>query len=301
MIQFLETGNLPDDMSLSRKIAAQALQFSVVDGILYFVKSNKKQAVVPVQLRQKLLQETHGGILAGHFSANRSFHTLSRHWWWDTMYKDCVDYCKSCVQCAMVKGTGKVQRPPLHPIPVQRPFQNLGVDIMELLVTQQGNQYVIVFQDFLTKWPLVYPAPDQKSIRIAKLLAEEVLPMFGVPEALLSDRDTNLLSHLMKDVCELLGITKLNTTAYHPACNGIVERLNRTLKATLRKHAAKFGTQWDNSYQASCGLTGIPHMIQLMRNLPFYSSGWNYVLPQKQLCCQQSQLNLPTFQTTENS
>ena len=50
MIQFLETGNLPDDMSLSRKIAAQALQFSVVDGILYFVKSNKKQAVVPVQL-----------------------------------------------------------------------------------------------------------------------------------------------------------------------------------------------------------------------------------------------------------
>ena len=69
--------------------------------------------------------------------------------------------------------------------------------------------------------------------------------MFGVPEALLSDRGTNLLSHLMKEVCELLGITKLNTTAYHPACNGMVERLNHTLKATLHKHAAKFGTQWD--------------------------------------------------------
>ena len=50
---------------------------------------------------------------------------------------------------------------------------------MELPITQQGNRYVIVFQDFLTKWPLVYPAPDQKSIRIAKLLAEEVIPMFG--------------------------------------------------------------------------------------------------------------------------
>ena len=31
IIQFLETGNLPDDVSLSQKIAAQALQFSVVD------------------------------------------------------------------------------------------------------------------------------------------------------------------------------------------------------------------------------------------------------------------------------
>ena len=51
MIQFLETGNLPDDVSLLQKIAAQALQFLVVDGILYFVngrQSNKKEAVVPV-------------------------------------------------------------------------------------------------------------------------------------------------------------------------------------------------------------------------------------------------------------
>ena len=62
-----------------------------------------------------------------------------------------------------------------------------------------------------------------KSIRITKLLAEEVVPMFGVPEALLSDRGTNLLLHLMKKVCELLAITNLNTTVYHPACNSMVE------------------------------------------------------------------------------
>ncbi len=69
--------------------------------------------------------------------------------------------------------------------------------------------------------------------------------MVGVPEALLSDRGTNLLSHLMRDVCELLGIEKLNTTAYHPQCNGLVERFNRTLKTMIRKHVSKFGVQWD--------------------------------------------------------
>ena len=169
-----------------------------------------------------------------------------------------------------MKGTGKIQRPPLHPIPVQRPFQILGVDIMELPITQQGNRYVIVFQDFLTKWPLVYPAPDQESIRIAKLLAEEVVPIFGVPEALLSDRGTNLLSHLMKEVCELLVITKLNTTAYHPACNGMVERLNCTLKATLRKHAAKFGAQWDKF---------LPGVLWAYRNTPHDSTQENERYP----------------------
>ena len=116
---------------------------------------------------------------------------------------------------------------------------------MELPMTEQGNKYVIVMQDFLTKWPLVFAAPDQKATRIAHLLVEEVVPMFGVPEALLSDRGTNLLSHLVRDVCQLLGIVKLNTTAYHPLCDGMVERLNRTLKAMLRKTCAKFGRQSD--------------------------------------------------------
>ena len=49
----------------------------------------------------------------------------------------------------------------------------------------------------------------------------------------------------MLDVCKLLGIKKLNTTAYHPQCDGMVERFNRTLKTMLRKQAAVFGNQWD--------------------------------------------------------
>ena len=76
---------------------------------------------------------------------------------------------------------------------------------MELPKTEKGNRYVLVMQDFLTKWPLVFPMVDQKTTRIVRLLVEEVIPLFKVPEALLSDRGTNLLSHLMRDVCALLG------------------------------------------------------------------------------------------------
>jgi len=46
-------------------------------------------------------------------------------------------------------------------------------------------------------------------------------------------------------VCARLRIVKLNTTAYHPECDGMVERFNRLLKAMLRKHVSRFGTQWD--------------------------------------------------------
>ena len=71
---------------------------------------------------------------------------------------------------------------------------------------------------------MVYPIPDQKSQRIPRILGDEVIPLFGVPDALLSDQGANLLSHLMIDLCKLLGLKKLNTTAYHPQCNGMVER-----------------------------------------------------------------------------
>ena len=98
-----------------------------------------------------------------------------------------------------------MNKPPLHPIPVQRVFQIIGVDVMDLPRTEAGNKHVVVFQDFLSKWPFVFPVPDQKAVCIARLLAEEVIPLVGVPEALLSDRGTNLLSHLMRDVCEMLG------------------------------------------------------------------------------------------------
>ena len=106
---------------------------------------------------------------------------------------------------------------------------------------------------------MVFAMPDQKAQRLVQILVDEVIPFCGVPEALLSDRGTNLLSHVMLDVCELLRVTKLNTTAYHPQCDGLVERYNRTLKTALRKHAARFGTQWDEL---------LPGVVWAYRNTP---------------------------------
>jgi len=97
------------------------------------------------------------------------------------------------------------------------------------------------------------PYASQKTTRIVKILVEE----FGVPEALLSDKGTKLLSYLIKD---LLGIEKFNTKAYHPQCNGLTERFNRTLKTMLRKQAAIHGLQWGNYlHRVLWAYRNIPH------------------------------------------
>ena len=49
----------------------------------------------------------------------------------------------------------------------------------------------------------------------------------------------------MYEVYELLGIKKVNTTAYHPQTDGLVERFNRTLISMLAKTVQKQGRDWD--------------------------------------------------------
>ena len=267
IIDFAEKGILPEDSTKARKVALQESLFTIVEGILYFIDSrhqNQKRAVVPQHLRTKILQETHSSFYGGHFSGQRLYNSLRTRWWWRGMFNDALRFAKACPECAIATGTGRRIKPPLHPIPVSRPFQILAIDVMDLPPTERGNKHVVVIQDLFTKWPFVFAVPDQKTDRIARLIAEEVVPCFGVPECLLSDRGTNLVSKLMMDLCKILGITKLSTTAYHPQCDGAVERFNRTLKSILRKHAARFGCQWDRF---------LPGVLWAYRNTPHTSTG----------------------------
>ena len=53
------------------------------------------------------------------------------------------------------------------------------------------------------------------------------------------------MSKLLTEICSLMGIKKVNTTAYHPQTNGLVERFNRTLLDMLSKTVKPGGQDWD--------------------------------------------------------
>ena len=50
-----------------------------------------------------------------------------------------------------------------------------------------------------------------------------------------SDQGSNLNAEVNQKLCQLLGIQRTRTTAYHPQGNGQVERFNRTVEAMLAK------------------------------------------------------------------
>ena len=112
---------------------------------------------------------------------------------------------------------------------------------MKMPLTPLESRYVRVFLDNLMKWAEAYPLQDQTSETIARVLVDKVICRHGAPWELLSDHGTNFLCAVIQGVCNITGMVKLITTAYHFQTNGLVENFNRTLRAMLAKHSREFG------------------------------------------------------------
>ncbi|KHJ89318.1 hypothetical protein OESDEN_10861 [Oesophagostomum dentatum] len=57
------------------------------------------------------------------------------------------------------------------------------------------------------------PFANQKTSTIAKMLVNDAMCMFGVPEKLISDRGSNYTSELFKEITKILGTKHKLTTA----------------------------------------------------------------------------------------
>ena len=97
-----------------------------------------------------------------------------------------------------------------------------------------------------------------------------------VTRARYHNRGTILLSHLMQDICSMPGIKKWNTTSHHPECNRLVECFYRMLELMLRKHAARFGSQWDIYLSGVlCSISVLKCASRVYKRKTFLPSFWN--------------------------
>ena len=112
-------------------------------------------------------------------------------------------------------------------------------------MTRDGYKYILVVTDLFTKWVEAFPLCSTDSQTLATVLVDEVICRYGVPRSIHSDQEANLTSEIVKHMCEVLGMERTQTTAYHAQGNGLVERMNRTLKTMLAKVVRENQTDWN--------------------------------------------------------
>ena len=165
------------------------------------------------------------------------------------MARDVAQYCNHCIKCQTTKGRPGVPAP-LQPVIASRPWELVAIDVLKVPMSLQGNEYILVAQDYFSKWPLAVPMPDQKAKRIVQILKDQVFTVVGPPEKLHSDQGRNFESYILSELCKAFRITKSHTTPYHPIGDGLVERMNRTLLNLLHTYTDLEGHgDWEEHLQ----------------------------------------------------
>ena len=207
--------------------------------------SGRPQVLIPAALRHKVLSWAHGP-LSGHYGVARTCARLSGLFW-PGLRKEAQEFIRGCLICFLTTaGKPRRQADMVQWTPSRR-FEVVAADVLAVSPTSKsGMKKVLVISDCLTRFVVAAALPDETASTLTKALLERWFLVFGPPERFLTDRGPAFTGRLLARVAQKLGVNKVWTSPYHPQCDGMVERFNRTVVKALRSLVV-LEDRWDES------------------------------------------------------
>lgn len=149
---------------------------------------------------------------------------------------DVESFCRSCGRCQTTKDSSQRPSGLLHTLPVpDRPWQSVGMDFMGPLPTSKGHDYLLVVIDRFSSMVRLIPTTIKVTAsQVAWLFVNEIVKLHGLPESIVSDRDSKFTSVFWREIHRVLGTKLLMSTSFHPQTDGATERANRSIGQILR-------------------------------------------------------------------
>jgi len=225
-------------------LASSSLQTRVftVEGVDLWcdISTGAVRPLVPVSHRRLIFNALHS---LAHPAARATRRLISSRFVWRGMSRDVAEWCKDCQSCARGKVTRHVHSP-VQPIAIpDRRFSHIHVDLVgPLPPSAEGFTHILTIIDRSTRWAEAVPMRSTTAVDCANSVIAAWVSRFGVPDVVTSDRGPQFTSAVWAVLCDKLNILHLQTTAYHPQSNGMVERFHRQLKDALR--ARECGAEW---------------------------------------------------------
>ncbi|EYC40353.1 hypothetical protein Y032_0618g710 [Ancylostoma ceylanicum] len=218
--------------------------FVIENGDLVLLEDDRSMRVVPKSRRKAILEEAHAGAMAGHLNGKKLLRKLKKSLFWEGMEADVMKWARSCKDCFLTRPHEK-HIPPLKPITTSKPFELIGMDLVDLGLSESGNRYALVVIDHFLKFVGAYPIPDKSARTVARTLFERwICDGCRWPKAIHSDQGPEFVNSILSEICEIIGIKQTTTKGYNPRENGMTERVIGTLTRMLRKQTV-VPAQWD--------------------------------------------------------
>lgn len=239
----------PQDVPIG--VAKRAKNFRFVDGVLYKVnplpEGPDNLLVIPAHLREEILYSHHSEPLAGHLGLTKTLFKIKERYFWESLQKDVERFVRGCEDCQARKGQqNKKPVGLLQPIEVGTPFERVGIDLLgPFRRSRSGKTMIIVATDYATRWVETEALSSGQAKPVAKFILEKIITRHGSPRYILSDQGKTFRSNLVRELLKCMGTCNQYTTAYHPSCNGLTERFNKTLANMLSMYTNEQQTDWD--------------------------------------------------------
>ena len=198
--------------------------YTIFEDLIYrVVKLEYKtiyQIYIPESLRSHFLTSFHEDPLAGHLGRYKTYRRMQNLVYWPKMSWDVKQHVTNCQVCQLYKSESRKPAGKLQQTLVCRPWEMLGMDLMGPFPRSSSrNVYLLVFVDYYSRWVELFPLRNATAESISRILIQEIVTRWGIPEYILSDRGSQFVSSIFQATCETWNVSHKLTSAYHPQTN----------------------------------------------------------------------------------
>ena len=238
--------------------------FHYADGTVKFY-----QLVLPTSLKVDFLELIHADA-AGHLKFKKCVDHVQRRAWWYTWRRDLKLFIQCCSKCAAYHRGKTPRQGKLRPMLLGAPAERWVIDLCGPYRPSQGYQYIFTAICPFSKYVIAAPLRNKEAASVARIIVEQIILKWGLMIEVLSDLGPEFQAELSQELFRILGVDKIQSTAYRPQTQGSVERWHQVLHSLMAKVVSETQSDWSQclSYVTFCynstshSATGFaPHFI----------------------------------------
>ncbi len=209
--------------------------------LLRLVKERFNKKCPPKGERSSIIDQAHS---EGHFGSEYIFNKIWNDGvYWPGLKTDCLDHVANCIQCLRF-NVSKRGFHPMQSINAKFPFDHVALDLLQLMMTARGHNYMLICVDVATRYVVLVPLTSKLAANVGRALWF-IMCWYGVPKIIQSDNGSEFVNSTIKAINNLMGVSHRTVAPYNPRANGLAEGYVKIAKKALLKMLEGNMTNWD--------------------------------------------------------